>query len=276
MRIQPINNLVKNIELQEVKILSNCTQPITSYNEILKIYGNGISVLKKKIVLSKFDSVKDEVYFFKDLKPLLLSRYMYYHALLDIELKSTDYKQCRKSNILKQILKSCQMWIDGNSAFVGYILKEQTHLDQLYFRSSGKDNFFDLDPLTINANDSFTSRKGFTLASYYSKRYLIKYCQVGITKLKKIKKNSSNKSNLNWNKSKIDLIELLMALHANKSFNCDFKTLVSAFSMFLDLDKLDPYNNSAKIKTRHPDSRTKFIDSCKSAINTQIDQYLDQ
>jgi hypothetical protein len=76
----------------------------------------------------------------------------------------------------------------------------------------------------------------------------------------------------NWTDSKSAIIELIYALHANKSINkgkCDIRELTAYFEKVFNVKINDIYRGFQDIKSRN--SQTKYIDSLKTALQDKID-----
>jgi hypothetical protein len=274
INLDHINTIMNNTEKEEVNLLSTNSICSQLYKQIIHKYANTINSIRETVVHSQFSNHTDEITFYKELKPKVLARYLYYIKLLDIHSNSIDVSIINEVSYLKKIKKSATRWVEENMDFICYMRKEKTHFDDIYFTIKSIEHIVEINPYILKQDSVFSTSKSFTLASYYSKRLVIKYCLSRIEKLQSQQNNTFSK--VTWKKSKIDLIEALDALHLNGAFDCDFKTLVNEFGRFLNIDKLDPYNNITKIRTRSPKDRTKFLDSCKESLQKDIKDYLEQ
>ena len=84
---------------------------------------------------------------------------------------------------------------------------------------------------------------------------------------------SSQRRTLQWTDSKSSLIELIYALHTNRSINegnCDIRELTAHFEQAFNVKINDIYRSFQDIKSRN--TKTKFIDSLKASLQMKIDE----
>jgi RteC protein len=80
-----------------------------------------------------FASETDEIYYFKHLKPQLVSLFMYHHKVLHLELNlpKGSWKQVKK--YYQRELKKVTAFFTANNAFIRYLRSGDTAMDSFYF-----------------------------------------------------------------------------------------------------------------------------------------------
>ena len=90
--------------------------------------------------------------------------------------------------------------------------------------------------------------------------------------------NNQIQSNLHWTAKKIDLIELIYALHESKVFdngNADIKEITHVFEKAFQIDLGDNITRSfIDIKNRKTD-QTRFLNQLQATLETKIENDLN-
>ncbi len=88
---------------------------------------------QKRIMTHPFASETDEIYYFKHLKPQLVSLFMYHHKVLHLELNlpKGSWKQVKK--YYQRELKKVTAFFTANNAFIRYLRSGDTAMDPFYF-----------------------------------------------------------------------------------------------------------------------------------------------
>lgn len=84
----------------------------------------------------------------------------------------------------------------------------------------------------------------------------------------------STSGKIQWTSTKVDLVELIYALHLNGSIGygkSQLKELINAFESLFDIEIIEPYKVFSEVKNRQK-SKTKFLDEL--AVNLQ--KYIDE
>ncbi len=230
-----------------------------------------IRKLKSQVLKHQFDSMADEVCFFRNLKPKFISKYLYYNQILEIEsLKPKSGK--------KAIRKFYENWIAKlNADYLGYVefynyyKREATYLDQKYFVRNTYDLKMKLPDHLYSFDDGFTTFYDHQVAKIISNDELINFLLAAVQKLERGHVPKTGVENrLKWTAPKVALIELIYALHHNRCFNAGALDLTGTAKVFEDLLEVDLQNFHkviTEIKARKS-NRTKFLQ--------QLQQNLEQ
>lgn len=253
--------------------------------DILFIAESGIAQVEKcikklqfEIVTKTFDSVNDEIYFFKHVKPQIFSKLIYYVKLFNIESKrprSSDNSQIKYFN--NQIEK-LQAYFNDNLEFYNYYRRGATSLDERYFIRGKCDLRLPPESFHFLIDDQFSTCQDSTVATIMAYDMLIVYLQQEIDKIKNHMDDSNHSainkaSGLFWTGSKTDLIELIYALHSSNAINSgtvDIKELALHFEHIYNIDLGNYYHTFIEIRSRK-NSRTRFLDRLITTLNKRME-----
>lgn len=221
-----------------------------------------------------FESIEEEIYFFKELKPKLISKLIYYKAILNIKCRIPADKKSKRKFYEKELNKIYQ-YSKENKELYQYFRSRSCYNDEDYFvRNNQKRKMGDECSLMYHDTRICTTHN-YKIAEIMSNDLLSVYIENKIEEMDRscsISHPLSN-SNLNWTGSKIDLVELVYALHHQKVFNggnTDIKEIaVSVGKMFnIDIEE-NIYRSYLDIKNRKS-GHTKFLNSLSDSLNNKI------
>lgn len=221
-----------------------------------------------------FENQEEEIYFFKELKPKLASKLIYYKTILKIESNAPATKKLKKKFYEKALFKIYQ-YSKNNKEFYEYYRSRASFKDQEYFLRNNE-NYISLDDCYLmNYDSSLCTSHDYKVAIIMSNDLLSNYLENRIETLEKSckVKYPSPISHLNWTGSKIDLTELIYALHQQKVFNggnTDIKEMATLFGKMFNIEIEESiYRNYADIKNRKS-NRTKFLVGLSENLNNKI------
>ena len=206
--------------------------------------------LREMIISYSFLSVEDEICFFKELKPEILSKYIYFSKVYHIELKCPDGSKDCIREYLSTELDKLTYFFRNNIEFYQYIRSQSTHLDHFYFtrksiRSSTIPSFesfqYDTDPL-------FSTGYDYKLAKILCNKHLKVYLGNRMAKLNNTEYKavrSSKFSSMCFTGKKNALIELGYALVSSGDINhgnIEIKEFMEYLSFVFNIDLGDYYD----------------------------------
>jgi hypothetical protein len=214
--------------------------------------------LKQFTVRYKFASDQEEVRFFKEIKPVLLSQYYYYKKKFEILLfDSFRDKKSRMENYFK-IMRRLQQFAYRHQAFYEYCMSGASYLDIQYFtRHTAR-------YMPVGTDDTFSTVYDVKLAKILSHTLIKDYILEAIRQTE----NSTTVSTshpLQWTSQKVALVELIYALHATGVFNygkVDVKQIVNAFEEMFSVDLGNYARVFSEIRIRKS-GQTNFLDQIR-------------
>ena len=272
--VEECDNKLKEIEVQQIQIIQKAEQSI----RLLKSYNTKIKALTTNYDF--FEEEKNEIFFFKQVKPRIISKLIYWAYIISIETKRPVDSDKEEKKFLKKAIKDIRKYWNQNHEFYHYYRSQTTFLDHIFF-VRGNDHISVLDIQTLiepeyfYADQYYCTTHDLKVAKIMANDLFAIYLKTEITKID----NRSSKSNFNmlhrnqlcWTENKISLVELIYALHTQGSFNkgtLEIKDITSAFEKLFNVELGDIYRSYMEIKARQ--NQTKFIDELKTKLIHKI------
>lgn len=280
------NECIKIIEDLEEKLvdLKSETDHILKYSEKAVISCiTALLEMKDAVLQSGFDDQQDEIEFFKNIKPKVYGKLLYYAKIFSIETKrpNSSNKVQRKYLILE--LDKIQIFLNDNLEFYQYYRCNTTNLDDRFFVRGKADIRLCLGSLHFLIDPNFSTSHDHTVSVIMAYDMLSVYLKTELEKLdSKCGKNDNTEkeeedltgSKLFWTESKVALTELIYAIHSTGAVNkgvTDIKVLAEAFEEVFNIDLGDLYRTFIEIRLRKKE-RSKFIDHLKNRLLNRMDE----
>lgn len=226
-----------------------------------------------------FQSVNEEILFFKDVKPFILSKLIYFNDIYTIELRKPNGSK----EVLKEYYKKKQTAItefcNANLDFYQYYRSKATHLDRYYFLR-GHENYqlchncgmFDKDPM-------FSTCCDHRVAKMLAYDMLEIYLQQRLQELERKEVIENSRASLpdnpfQWTGTKIAAIELGYAIHAAgvlNNGNADIKEVMTYIEASFKIDLGDYYRAYLSMRNKKKD-RTSFLTSLIVRLLRKMDE----
>jgi hypothetical protein len=263
------------IDSEILKTEINHESPICQAKYLSKYLEEKLNELFTWLECYEFKSTEDEIFFFKELKSKLTSKYIYYHKLLEIESNAPTTSRKLKIKYYKDVIINCHQISTKDKDFYKYYRSGFTHNDHLYFTRYGTKQSINKHITRIYIDVRRCSLYDYNVALILANDKLTEYYEERIEELSKNSKMSTYefKSKLNWTGSKVDLIELVYALHSSKAINhgtSDIKEIASTLGNLLNIDIEDGlYRAYLDIKARK-NTKTKFLNTIAENLNQKM------
>lgn len=267
---EEINNYIDAVEEQYQHDYSKISELSIQY-----ISGR-LERVKEKFEHGQDISSNEEVFYFKHIKTHLLASIQYYLLVQRIELKKPPRK---KKNIKKYYLKELykiKRKLRKKSFYYNYYKADSSHLDHQLFLRIDQDIFctagsyiLDIDKRTNTpAVHLFAQIKAYEMLRHHLKKKIKAFASK--TKASVAKADHP----LRWTTSKVDLIELIYALHAAGVFNngrADIKEIAECLQNVFDVD-LGQYNRVFYDIRARKINKTKFLDALKDGLSKRMNE----
>lgn len=251
---ESLQKRMKEMEATGPDDLVGMGKALTAMREIL-------SELKRFTVSYEFTDEQEEVKFFKEIKPVLLSQYIYYKKKFQILLfDSFRDRKSRMENYYK-VLRKLQHFAYKNQSFYEYCMSGATYLDKQYFIRNNT------QLMSVEKDEKFSTQYDVKFAKILAHELIKEHI------LNVIRKSESNTSDasynpLQWTTQKVALVELIYALHAAGVFNygkTDVKQIVNCFEETFSIDLGNYSRIFSEIRIRKS-GQTNFIDHLKERL----------
>jgi hypothetical protein len=263
---------LKLIELEKKDILVKITKNIKLINEELT---------KLKIVVTEegFPSEKEEIHFFKNIKPQIAAKLVFNSKLFEIEIKHKKGSIEVQKTYLDKEIALLQKYFFENLEMYRYYRTQQTDSDNLYFLRINKDIGLGKKDIPTSADENFTTSQDKTFTNFIANTLLIDYLQLKMEAIENKSRNqavkaTSLKSNLFWTSHKVDLVELIYSLHSSKVLNngkTEIKELASFFEQAFNIELDSLYRTYIELRGRKKNP-TKFLDFLKKSLIKRMEE----
>ena len=234
--------------------------------EGIKVTQRALEQIRELLLKRKSTSTSDEIYFFKNIKPQVFSKLIYYVKLFSIESKRPRSSNKSQVKYFNKHIDRLQNYFNDNLEFYHYYRRGATFLDNEYFiRGKANIRLFP-DSLSFFADDKFSTSHDSTVATILAYDMLIIYLKTEIDKLENNNGMEANynafqkQSKLFWTGNKTDLIELIYALHSSGVINsgtADIKEVALICEQMFNVSLGDYYRTFLEIRSRKI-NQTKF------------------
>jgi len=270
-----LNTIKKDIQIIDLEDDTTLNKSVKII-ELLKTYFNE---LKEHISEYTFNNETEEIQFFKETKPQISSKLLYYNCIRNFETSRPIGSDSVQKAFTLQQLDLLKGSFDNNIDFYRYYRAHRTDLDKHYFLRSRPDIetyfdsfYFERDPkfstgydlkvATILANDMFSNYLNAELLS----EDLPNAQQFDNTNIQKVKAK--------WTGSKVALIELIYAFQTSGCINngkSDLKKMTSYVQNLFDIDLGDVYRTFLEIRNRKG-NRVQCLDDLREKLIARMDE----
>ncbi|WP_367769096.1 RteC domain-containing protein [Flavobacterium sp. WC2421] len=226
--------------------------------EIIQYIENKLKEIFKWLKKHVFKTLQEEIYFFKELKPRMVSKLLFYKELLKVETSLPPNKKHKRKHY-EESLTRIHKYVVNNKDFYGYYRSRTSVRDEdLFVRRSYKD-IFKYDCYLINYDSKLSTSHDFNVATIIANDMLSGHLENKLDELNgniKTKYNPTN-NKITWTGTKVEFAEMIYGLYYKKMLNggnIDIKEIARGFSnaFNIDLDEKALYRCLQDIKKRYP------------------------
>lgn len=277
-----LSKILAQIRHQEDKLSSQMMRTGDEAYQMTLYLNEMLGTIKAKVLQDGFADERQEIEFFKNIKPQILGKLIYYNKVFRIETKcpvsNGAIHQSYFENLLKA-LKSEYKESICNEDFYRYYRTSRTDRDHIYFRL-GQINYYDgLKSGIFEIDLSFSTYYDNKIAYIIANELLYTYIITKINPEKNpdmIMVNGDANKDISWTNSQNALIELIYALYASSSVGhgkIGIKKLALIFQVLFQTPLNDIHHSFHRMKTR-AGSRTAFLDQLKISLEEYMDKDL--
>lgn len=263
-------------QLNEVTI--NGDSLAEQYKSSILLCKKAMAKLKNYISSYSFESVEDEIHFFKVIKPQFYSKYIYFINVYNFIMQKPTGSDDFVKDYINYELTDLKRFFDHNHSFYQYYRSGSTLMDQVYFTRGGFDVHVELED--FEEDELYSTSHDYKLSKIIANEKYQDFLNLELQKLVEHVEEPPQLAlelPLTWTFNKTDLVELIYALVALGVFNngnTEIKSVVSFFQTVFHVDLGQYYHKYTDITKRKKD-RTAFLDKLKLALLRRIDQKID-
>jgi hypothetical protein len=268
-------------ELQEelIRIVQEEQSNLKTSEKSISIIIAYLNVLKKTALSSDFIDKREEIQFFKEVKPLFNSELIFHISVLKIESKKPEGSFKTQRKYLYKQLDLLKIYFDENVEFYQYYRNANSYLDEDYFLRNKFDMRHRPEPFILDCDATFSTTHDFKVARILANEKIRSYLNATLAKLEQHKYSISKvqeapKKKLIWTGSKTALIELAYGLQATGVFNnsnADVKHVADYLQSVFNVDLGNYYRTFQEIRIRKS-GRTNFVDQLKKKLIQRMDE----
>lgn len=275
----PLHKIVSDIEKQERKFSAETSSVIDEAYKMTLYLQELLCTVKEDVIKEGFSCQEDEINFFKQVKPNILGKLIYYNKVYRIETacpaNNGNLYQSYFALQLKELKQEYREYI-CNSDFYRYYRSGRTDRDEQYFML-GKINYNDgLNSFVFEIDPKFSTYFDYKVAKIIGNELIYNYLTTKITPEQNpdILLQTDETKDIFWTQSKNALIELIYALYAAGAIaygKIGIRKISMVFQILFRVSLNDIHNSFHRMKARSG-SRTLFIDQLKSSLEEYMDK----
>lgn len=267
--IQFTTNLKKEIDAKIEEIESSEISAITKSLKASRMLADAFNRLKIFILSHTFNDEEEEIMFFKEIKPKLCYRLIYYRKVYNIEMNRPAGVEKQKEYLCEK-LDEINKYNSKRLDFIRYYRSGSTHLDSLYFLRGKTDPEQYLETFYYELDSNFSTNCDFKVAKILANDLLSAYLMNEIELLNdngiSIRSFNFPATKKTWKGSKAELQEQIYSWDSAGMFGDVpltqlFDYIQNVFNIELDSNISRTFSD---LKIRN--TPTPFLDKLKDAL----------
>lgn len=270
-------SLMSELEHQLKLIHLETENPVHSAEQAIRSSIAALERLKTFFIKHKRLNKTEEIEFFRDIKPKFAAKLIYYNEIYSIETNKPLGSQKTIGKYYKAELLKLKVFFKKNQEFYRYYRTNNRCLDKKYFIRGKYDIKLTLDSFYFQADQRFSTSHDYKLAKIMANDLIKTNLESAIVKLEnnteQMQPSPLQSKNQKWTGSKVELIELIYALHTEGVFNngaSGLKEISSFFESVFEIDLGQFHRVFIEIRNRKTE-RTKFLNTLKNKLIIRMD-----
>ena len=273
-----LETLGKNllVALDEIR-LENLPILEQSYRSI-QLSRNLLSTFKRNILTNDFESVENEIIFFKKIKQVPLVKLIYFSEIHSFEIQFPKADRAAQLKFVKKKISKLNRFFLYNLDFGQYVKSGATHFDKAYYTRE----HFDIYHITTSKfyfqDPDFCTPRDMLLGKFKAYISLINYMDQKKHSIKsRVNGNSVNikpTEKIPWPFTNTDWVELLYSLCAAGMAKQNGLSIIKISKILQEVFDFTPkeiYKTFQDIKNRK-NSRTLFLDQLIASLLSEMDK----
>lgn len=275
----PLHTIVTDIQKQERKLSAEASSFIDEAYKMTVYLQELLHTVKEDVINEGFSSKEEEIHFFKQVKPNILGKLIYYNKVYRIETACpAENGHLHQSYFALQLrgLKQEHKEHVCHSDFYRYYRSGRTDRDEEYFML-GKINYYDgLNSFVFEIDPKFSTYFDYKVAKIIGNELIYNYLTTKLSPEQNpdvLLQNEETKDFF-WTQTKNALIELIYALYAAAAIShgkIGIRKISMVFQILFRISLNDIHNSFHRMKTRSG-SRTLFLDQLKASLEEYMDK----
>lgn len=267
-----IRTLEKEVEKKLRKIEGSDLNILKKSLEASLILGDAFQRMRDFVATYTFKNEAEEIRFFKEIKPRLLYRLLYYRKVYNIEMNRPVGVDSQRA-YLNDELVAINRYNNKRSDFIHYYRSGLTHLDSLYYLRGRADTALYLESFHYERDPKFSTNADFKVAKLLANEMLSVYLKGELEALEQQQTEQSlPRVRITWCGTKTELYEQIFAWNSCKVFgDVPLSRLLDYVSTVFNIE-LNPNYSRTFGDMRIRNKQTPFLDSLKEALIKRMDR----
>ena len=275
-----LHKITVEVSRYENKIINGASGIVDEAFKMISYLQEVLASLKVSVIKDGFQSEWEEINFFRNVKPGVLGKLIYYNKVYRIEcacpLGSGKIDRNYFSNQIKELKQEFEEHI-FNSEFYRYYRSGRNDRDQTFFRL-GNINLYDgLNSFVFEIDHHFSTYYDYKVARIIANDLLQNYLYLKIDSIEDSNfKDEEATKDIFWTSSKNALVELIYAMYASGAVShgkVGIRKLSMIAQIVFSVSLGDLHHAFHRMKTR-AGSRTAFLDHLKISLEEYMDKDL--
>lgn len=230
-----------------------------------------VNKLREHIISEKFKSQKEEIDFFKNIKPKFSALVYFHEKVYTIESNMPHGTAEQKSMYLSSVVAKINNFYINNTSFSTYMKKGSTTNDATYIVIGNGQMTLGLGFDYLDIDPQFSSIHSSLVARFIGAEMALEYVSKRIASLEGFETSYVENPHLDYNGTNTELIELAYACHKSGRVKNDIIQIISVFEKVFNTTIKEAYRTYYDFKSRKTD-RTKFLSFLKKELNNALDR----
>jgi len=246
---------------------------------VIVILEEGFHKLKQIVASHEFPSSLEEICFFKETKPKLFSKLIYFRKIYQIELNRPISNYETIKSYLEREQDQINLFCNKNAEFIQYYRSGKTTLDEYYFLRGKREMELNLESFYFERDPKFSTHFDFKVARLLANDMLAAHLNYKLSRLKYEEENNYIHEDwelpeLRWTDKKTAFAEIIYGIHEEKSVNAgdtEIKALATVFGKIFKVDLSDIYHIFLEIRSRKT-NRAEYLNRLVKALNKRMNE----
>lgn len=204
--MKKILNIVQDVEDEINSIILEAKYPVHQVEDTINTILRHLATLRKYVQENGFKSEEDEIHFFKNVKPKVVSRLIFFNSVFKIETKRPNGGRKVIRKYLNAELHKLQRFFENNLEFYKYYRTNNTFLDRKLFLRGNADVKLNLDTFFFEADPTFSTSHDYKVAKIIANDMIQVYLEHQHDLNEKGTNILPSPALINWTGSKTSLI----------------------------------------------------------------------
>lgn len=271
-----------SIREQEQKLTMDPTHVIQESRAMIQMLSVQLAELKAHIIKNDFVRPEDEIEFFKEIKPQVYGKLLFYNRVLRVEsARPVEIDRASKKYFSKRLnkLENDHRKFANHCPFYRYYRSGDKNKDEAYFTRGNIHIEEGLHGYVFETDTHFSTYYDIEIAHIMERDLLYEYLYFRVNNYHQLLPQITAKTttaNIFWTESKNALIELIYALHVSGSIGngkMEIRKIVSLFQGVFNIQLGDVHHAFHRMKFRSSD-KSSFIEKLKIALQAYMDKDL--